>query len=125
MRLAARSNSIAPVHDPAQIAQAIPAPAQRFVAPAGGQAGGTGADARSPPPRRPRAHQASSAVKQQMGASHAVRQEKRWSSTVRQARRRGLSRPVAIKRILARVEIEGREIDGAEIVQRREQLWKS
>ena len=56
-------------------------------------------------------------MKQVIGASHAVRNENSSAITVRAARRRSVFGRVAVDRVLADVEIEGREIDRAEIVQ--------
>ncbi len=66
-----------------------------------------------------RVSQASSAVKHRIGASQAVRHENSWSSTVRAARRRTESVRIAIERVLADVEIEGRQVHRAEVVELR------
>ncbi len=55
------------------------------------------------------------------GASHAVRQSKTVSRTVRAARRRGEFGRIAIKAVLADVEVERRKLHGAEGVQLGEQ----
>ena len=60
--------------------------------------------------------QASSAVKASTGASQAQRQRCSTSSTVRALRRRWLSGRVAVQRVLADVEVEGREVGAAEAV---------
>ena len=63
--------------------------------------------------------QASSMVKQRMGANQVTMRRKISSITVRAARRRGAGGGVAIKHVLADVEIEGRQFVGAEIEQGR------
>ena len=62
-----------------------------------------------------RASQTSSMVKGSIGASQVTRRWKSASSTVRAARRRGLVGGVAVERVLADVEVEGREVDGGEL----------
>ena len=67
-----------------------------------------------------RASHTSSQVKHRIGANQVTRQWKSWSKTVRQARRRSDAIRIAIERVLADIEIEGRQIDVHEILQRME-----
>ena len=106
--------------DAAQRAHRLPLLAQRGIEPANGDLGiepQMHALRRAVRHVRGRASQASSAVKQVIGASQAVRKENSSAITVRAARRRKRIGRVAVDRVLADVEVEGREIDGAEIVQ--------
>ncbi len=116
--LAARSSSSAPVIDAAHIADRRPnaRPARRRARSSGTIGEGFEMDA-GPLSSGWRASQASSAVKHRIGASQRVRQvEDDVHHRARGAAAR-IGRLVAIERVLADVEIEGREIDGAEIVQ--------
>ena len=105
--------------DAAQIAQPLPLPCQRrrrarMTAPPGKLRDGPSDAAGS------RASHASSAVKQSIGASQVTVARNRWSSTVRHALRVDRRIRVAIERVLADIEIERRQIDGHEGVERGE-----
>ena len=121
MRFSARSSSSAPVTTRRRSRTVFHLSPSAASSQRVGDRGIERADARSRPRRPARpwgAHsQASSAVKQVIGASHAVRKrEQLGHHRARGAPAQRLGR-VAVDRVLADVEIEGREIDRAEIVQ--------
>ena len=59
-------------------------------------------------------------MKHSIGASHVTVQRNSWSITVSAALRVSRRIRIAIERVLADVEVERREVDGHELVERRE-----